>query len=167
MSETNRPPERLGVDIGGVLIDRVNDDADTSFYGDNYLQTTAVKGAFDALAKLSAQRFGHHIHLVSKCGPRVEQKSRDWLDHHDFFRSVGIVPANLHFCRQRQDKAPICEALGLTHFIDDRLEVLSYLKTVPNLYLFHPTASEVEKHVRHLHRVHRVESWDDVLAALI
>ncbi len=159
--------ERLGVDIGGVLIDRVNDDTDTSFFGDNYLRTTAVPGAFDALKRLANCRFEDRIHLVSKCGPRVEQKSRDWLDHHDFFRKTGIDPANLHFCRKRQDKAPICDSLGLTHFIDDRLEVLSYLKTVPNLYLFHPTPGEVEKHARHLHRVHRVETWDDVLAALM
>lgn len=159
--------ERLGVDIGGVLIDRINDDTDTSFYSDNYLQTTAVPGAFDALRRMSDSRFGSHIHLVSKCGPRVEQKSREWLDHHDFFRKTTVDPANIHFCRHRQDKAPICETLSLTHFIDDRLEVLGYLKSVPNLYLFHPTAGEVEKHAQHLDSVHRVESWDDVLAALI
>ncbi len=159
--------ERLGVDIGGVLIDRINDNTDTSFFGDNYLRTTAVPGAFDAIMELSERRFGGHIHLVSKCGPRVEQKSRDWLAHHDFFRTTGVDPAHLHFCRQRQEKAPICETLGLTHFIDDRLEVLGYLTSVPNLYLFHPTAGEVEKHARHLVRVHRVESWDEVLAALI
>jgi hypothetical protein len=159
--------ERLGVDIGGVLIDRVNDDTDTSFFGDNYLHTTAVPGAFDAIKQLSDRRFGSQIHLVSKCGPRVEQKSRDWLAHHDFFRTTGVNPANLHFCRRRQDKAPISETLGLTHFIDDRLEVLGYLKSVPNLYLFHPTSSEVEKHARHLQRVYRAESWDEILIALI
>ncbi len=155
------------MDIGGVLIDRINDDTDTSFFGDNYLRTTAVPGAFDALRRLAEQRFDRQIHLVSKCGPRTEQKSRDWLAHHDFFGTTGVDPAHLHFCRQRQEKAPICETLGLTHFIDDRLEVLGYLTSVPNLYLFHPTAEEVEKHARHLHRVHRVESWDDVLTALI
>ena len=158
--------ERLGVDIGGVLIDRINDDTDTSFYSDNYLKTTAVPGAFDALRQLSERRFGSQIHLVSKCGPRVEQKSREWLDHHDFFRKTRVDPMNIHFCRQRQEKAPICETLGLTHFIDDRLEVLGYLKSVPNLYLFHPTSGEVEKHAQHLDRVNRVENWDDVLAAL-
>lgn len=159
--------DRLGVDIGGVLIDRINDDTDTSFFGDNFLRTTAVPGAIDAIRQLSDRRFGGHIHLVSKCGPRVEQKSRDWLAHHDFFRATGVDPAHLHFCRQRQEKAPICETLELTHFIDDRLEVLGYLESVPNLYLFHPTAGEVEKHARHLHRVHRVESWDEVLTALM
>lgn len=159
--------DRLGVDIGGVLIDRVDDDADTSFFGDNYLRTAAVPGAFDAIRRLSADRFGGRIHLVSKCGPRVEQKSRDWLTHRDFFGMTGIDPEHLHFCRERQEKAPICETLGLTHFIDDRLEVLGYLTSVPNLYLFNPTAGEVEKHARHLHRVQRVDNWDDVLTALI
>ena len=37
--------EKLGVDIGGVIIDRANDRTDTSFFGGNYLETTAVPGA--------------------------------------------------------------------------------------------------------------------------
>ena len=159
--------ERLGVDIGGVLIDRINDDTDTSFFGDNYLKTTAVPNAFEAIKRLADKRFGDEIYLVSKCGPNVERKSREWLAHHDFHAETGVPPERLNFCRQRQDKAPICESLGLSHFIDDRLEVLSYLKTVPHLFLFMPNEAEVERHARHLGRVHRVESWEEVLAALL
>lgn len=44
--------DTLGVDIGGVIINRVNDDTDTSFFGDNYLATTATPGVFWALAQL-------------------------------------------------------------------------------------------------------------------
>ena len=159
--------ERLGVDIGGVLIDRINDDTDTSFFGDNYLKTTAVPNAFEAIKRLAGERFGDEIYLVSKCGPSIERKSREWLAHHDFHAATGVPPERLNFCRRRQDKAPICESLGLTHFIDDRLEVLSYLKTVPHLFLFMPTPAEVERYARHLDRVRRVESWDEVLAALL
>ena len=159
--------EKLGVDIGGVLIDRINDNTDTSFFGDNYLKTTTVPNAFESVKRLAAARFGDEVHLVSKCGPNIERKSREWLAHHDFHAETGVPPERMHFCRRRQDKAPICKSLGLTHFIDDRLEVLSYLKSVPHLFLFMPRPAEVKRHARHLKRVHRVESWAEVLAALL
>ncbi|HJZ19149.1 MAG TPA: hypothetical protein VJ208_03525 [Candidatus Nanoarchaeia archaeon] len=37
----------LGVDIGGVIIDRVrNDGTDTAFKSKRYLETTAIPGVF-------------------------------------------------------------------------------------------------------------------------
>ena len=152
----------LGVDVGGVIIDRVNDDTDTSFFSDNYLATTAVPGAFDALARLAAGRFAGQVFLVSKCGARVEAKTREWLAHHDFHARTGIPAGHLHFCRRRRDKAGICERLGVTHFIDDRLEVLGYLESVPNLYLFRPEKREMKRHARHLVHVQIVDGWDAV-----
>ncbi|MEU7976744.1 hypothetical protein AB0B48_32405 [Micromonospora sp. NPDC049089] len=37
---------RLGVDIGAVIIEPADDDADTSFFGAHHLRTPAVVGAF-------------------------------------------------------------------------------------------------------------------------
>jgi len=155
----------LGVDIGGVIIDRVNDDTDTSFFSDNYLQTTAVPGAFDALRRLAAERFGDRVFLISKCGPRVQERTLRWLDHHRFHEHTGIAPDHVHFCRQRHEKAGICETLGITHFVDDRLEVLSHLATVGTLYLFQPQPAEVARFRHALPRVRPVDSWQDILAA--
>lgn len=156
----------LGVDIGGVIIDRVNDDTDTSFFGDNYLATTAVPGAFASLARLAPGRFGGRVFLVSKCGARVEAKTRDWLAYHDFHAQTGIPASHVHFCRRRPDKAEVCERLGVTHFIDDRLEVLGYLEHVANLYLFRPERREMNRHARHLRRVQIVHEWDEVESLL-
>lgn len=159
--------EALGVDIGGVLIDRVNDGTDTSFFSDNYLKTTAVPGAFDVLCQLVGRRFGPRVHLISKCGKRTESKTREWLEHHRFYSLVGVNRENLHFCRQRHEKHAICQRLGITHFIDDKLEVLGYLLTVPNRYLFQPNPEEVRKFSKILPLVHRVNSWDDIRAMLL
>ncbi|MGD1003545.1 MAG: hypothetical protein ABR884_03165 [Minisyncoccia bacterium] len=75
--------EKLGVDVGGVIIDSVkNDGTDTSFLTDHYLSTTAVDGAFDALRLLVDERFGEDVFIVSKCGPLVEKKTREWFVHH-------------------------------------------------------------------------------------
>ena len=132
-------PEQLGVDIGGVIISRADDRGDTSFFSGNFLDTLAEPSAFDALARLRRERFGVAIHLVSKCGPKVESKTRQWLAHWDFFGVTGIPEANLHFCRARQDKGPICEKLGVTHFIDDRQDVLANLVTVEHRLLYEST----------------------------
>ena len=53
-----------------------------------------------------------------------------------FFKDTGIAEDHLHFCRTRPDKAPICRDLGITHFVDDRLDVLGYLTTVDCRILF-------------------------------
>jgi hypothetical protein len=38
--------------------------------------------------------------------------------------------------REREEKADICERVGITHFVDDQLEVLVHLTSVPYRYLF-------------------------------
>jgi hypothetical protein len=152
----------LGIDIGGVIIQSSDDShGDTSFFSGNYLNTPAMDGVFGAVAALVARRFGPKTWLVSKCGTEVEAKSRAWLAEHDFFARTRIPPENLRFCLERRDKAGICAELGITHFIDDRLEVLSYLETVLNRYLFKPRESEVRKFESALPLVHRVESWKE------
>ncbi|MFF5180955.1 hypothetical protein ACFY2Q_23245 [Micromonospora sp. NPDC000316] len=155
---------RLGVDIGGVLIEPSDEDADTSFFGANYLRTPMVDGAFDALAALGPAF--DEVHLVSKCGEATERRTRGWLAHHDFSARTGIPADRVHFCRTRRAKAPIARELGLTHFVDDRLEVLGYLDSVPYRFLFRPRPAEVAAHAALLPHVHRVESWPDLTSLL-
>lgn len=107
-------------------------------------------------------------HLVSKCSEPTQARTREWLKHHRFFEQTGISTGNLHFCLERQEKAIICKDLKITHFIDDRLEVLSYLIDItPHLYLFSPNSSEMSEYKKHLRKVRQVESWlelDKILA---
>ena len=58
--------EILGVDIGGVIIERKPEGDDTSFFGARYLETPEVEGAIDAVAQLAEGRFAGRVHLVSK-----------------------------------------------------------------------------------------------------
>lgn len=60
-----------------------------------------------------------------------------WLEHHDTFDRTGIDADRVRFCRRRADKATICAELGLTHFIDDRIDVLAPMRgVVEHLHLF-------------------------------
>lgn len=154
--------EVLGIDIGGVIITPARTAGDTSFFSSDYLATPPMPDAFDVIAALSRTRFVENVHLVSKCGPGVEAKTRAWLVHHRFHGITGVPEERLHFCRSRADKAPICARLGVTHFIDDRLEVLGYLTSVPHRYLFQPDAKEMARHAAHLPDVKIVHCWRDL-----
>ncbi len=155
--------KRFGVDIGGVIIDRVNDNTDTSFFSENYLNTTAVPGAFEALCELVALYGADNVYLVSKCGKNVQEKTLRWFDHHDFYRLTGILPDHVYFCRERHEKAGICQKLGITKFVDDRLEVLGALMDLDVRYLFQPRPEEVKKFARFADAVITVQSWQEII----
>jgi hypothetical protein len=156
----------LGIDVGGVLVDRVAEGSDTSFFGANPMATPAVPGAFDAVAKLCSEDFGYRVHIVSKAGPKIAGLTREWLGRTGFFEQTGVSPSNVWFVRKRIDKAPICARLGITHFVDDRLDVLEHLTTVEHRYLFlgglgqHPAPKHVPPRFR------TADSWP-LLARLV
>lgn len=155
--------KRVGIDIGGVIMDKANDKTDTSFFEGNYLESRATAGCFAAIRSIVNAVGPENVFVISKCGQKTQDRSMEWFKYHDFYGLTGVLEENIHFCRKREEKAPIAEKLGLTHFIDDRLEVLSYLKSVKYKYLFQPAAAEVEKFAAHLPDVKTVYSWAEVL----
>jgi len=130
---------RLGIDIGRVIITGDEPGGDTNFIGggtEDVLRTPMIEGAFDSIARLVAL-FGGRVWLVSKCGARMEAKTRLWLAHHRFYELTGVPESHVRFCRQRPEKRDHALELGLTHFIDDRTDVLAHLEgAVPHLVLF-------------------------------
>ena len=160
---------KLGVDIGGVIIDRLNDNEDTSLFGDNFLEATPVPDAFDSLAELNhSEQFEGRLWLVSKCGQRIQERTRLWLEHNDFYDQTGISRENVHFTPTREGKVPIARSLQLTHFVDDRLEILRYVsECVENLYLFNPEHSEVQAHQIPGRQIQQFGSWAVLKAELL
>ncbi|MFC0627756.1 hypothetical protein [Kribbella deserti] len=132
---------KLRIDIGRVIIDGSShpDGGDTAFFqGDRatLLRTPAVPGAFEAIARLTTL-FKGQAWLVSKAGPRVQQRTLQWLEHHDFYGRTGIPADHVRFCLRRADKAVHCAELGITHFIDDKPDVHEALAgIVAHRYLF-------------------------------
>ena len=86
--------------------------------------------AFDRLKAELTRAFAGRVWLVSKAGPRIQARTRSWLTARDFFRRTGVAKENLRFCRERPQKAEHARELVLTHFIDDRLDVLRALQSV-------------------------------------
>lgn len=124
----------------------MNDKTDTSFFRANYLDTPEIEDAFSSLMVLTEA--GFVIYLVSKCGMNVQEKSIKWLEHNQFFKRTGVRIENLRFCRTRPEKAQICTNIGANYFVDDRLEVLSYLNDVQHLFLSNAVDKEAS-FIRH------------------
>jgi hypothetical protein len=154
----------LSVDVGGVIIDRGNDySEDTSLFGDNYLEAKPVDGAIESLAAL-AKRF--QVRIVSKCGDRIRRRTAEWLDARNFWGVTSIDRTSLHFCYKRPEKAAICRDLKVTHFVDDRLEILGYLDPAIKKYLFRGSPGEIDRHRASLAWVWRVEGWKELAELL-
>lgn len=131
---------RLGIDIGRVIIGGEGR-GDTSFFAgdlEDSLRTPEVPGAIETITRL-VQAFAGQVWLVSKCGPKVQQRTRHWLRDRQFWRRTGVLETNLRFCLERRDKALHCRQCKISHFIDDRTDVLRHLEgVVPHRYLFGP-----------------------------
>jgi hypothetical protein len=163
-TQTQTPPQQLpilGVDIGRVIISgEHNPNGDTSFFSGTeaeMLVTPMVAGAFAAIATLTSQ-FQGRTWLVSKCGPAVAERSMRWLGHHRFWETTGVSPTSVRFCRERRQKAGIAKELGLTHFVDDKLDVISSLAgIVDHRFLFGPQTKLTPNGAFHC------ATWDDVL----
>jgi len=154
----------LGIDIGRVIIaPSTTDDEDTSFFGgtiEHVLATPACEGVYEVLPEL-VRRFEGRVWLVSKARQRVQEKTRAWLSHQRFFERTSIPADHLRFCLERADKATHCRELCITHFIDDRPDVLQHMSgIVEHRYLFGPQHDATPAGLTH------VESWLSVVQVL-
>lgn len=136
-------PYRIGLDVGGVLIDAPNNTS-PSFFGDNFMQATPVLGALEAFGELVQILGADNVFVVSKAGENTQRKTRLWLAAHGFF-DTGFNQRNLHFCADWADKTPIAKKFNLDCFVDDRIDVLGYMfSVVRHRVLFGPQPNGLE-----------------------
>lgn len=153
----------LGVDVEGVIIQRGNN-RNSAVPLAEYLKRPAIPGAFDALKQLVTHGFNpEYIHLVPKSSEQTEENITVWLDKQGFFGYTGISREHMAFCRRSVTKAHMCRKLKITHFVDDRLQVLGELyqsvPTIKNLYLLNPAVEEVAAHSQYQKKVIWFNDW--------
>lgn len=160
--------EKLGIDIGNVIIDhRAGVDVFDGMTGRAYAAIPEVENALKSIRTLRDGRFGPSIVLVSHASAWAEQKIRFWLDHHAFFEKTGVARDQVRFCRDRRDKAAICAREAVTHFVDDRPEVLQHLQgVVTHRYLFGALAELSVEQVRSM-GLTVCENWTDAERMLL
>lgn len=151
---------KLGIDVGRVLISAGDESKpDTSFIAgtlEDALATPPYDGMFDVVPAL-VERFEGQVWIVSKCGKRVQDRTLQWFERHQFFERTGIQSKNVRFCLQRPEKAVHCRELAITHFIDDRIDVLGAMAGIVRYrYLFGPQRGEIPAGMQHM------SGWTDV-----
>ena len=135
---------RFASDIGGVIIaksapsENEADQQEDTMFSSNYLNSAQEKDAFDTLRQITSSIGSENVFLISKCGELVQQKTLEWLNHTKFYEKTNIPVSNVKFCKERSQKAAIIANLGVTHFVDDRLDVLSHIDPKCVCILFKP-----------------------------
>ncbi len=154
----------LGVDIGNVIINNRLIDPEVKEVDEAvYAAFPPSEGVFNSLKPLN-DYFNCEVYLISKCTEWAQEQILLWLKAHDFYTKTGIKEANIYFVRQRHEKDGVCRKLGITHFIDDRLEVLSHMiESTPNLILFQPNDAEVKEFEQFLPKVSVAKDWVEVV----
>lgn len=119
---------RMGIDIGGVL---TRDGDPFATQRDEWDEDWEAPGAFDAVARI-AEVFGtDNVYLVSKVKPggSMQKRAEHWLHEiMGFCEWTGVPRENIVFVSATNGangKGPAAARLGLSHFIDDKLECLT------------------------------------------
>lgn len=160
--------EGLGVDLGNVIIDHVGFGTTPEFVRDHdYNSIPPVQCVLESLGHLQ-ERFNGNIFVVYNATDVADLKILSWLKFHSFFERTNIPLERVRRTNKGRNKSLICAEYGATHFIDDRLEVLSHLiGKLRHLYLFRPQQSEIEQYKQFEEHVQEVKSWDEVVRTLL
>ncbi len=161
---------RIGIDFGKVISKAGNDGTATSFFGSNYLNAPTNPGAIEVIILLCQKYGAENIYIISKCGAKMEAKTREWLEYNRFYAQTGILPENVLFCREVEEKGPLCVTHSIDAFIDDRLKVLYYIhQAEPSIIqiLFGNERRDREEYKHHLPHVLQAQTWQDVVPLLL
>lgn len=132
----DRLPPAFGVDVGGVIADLTGAATGASLLGDRPFETPIVPNALEALRALVSGYFQERVFVVSKAGPKVQERTRAWFEHVHFHERTGISERAVFFARENADKARLCDRLQITHFVDDSVGVIQHLAHLEHRYLF-------------------------------
>lgn len=111
---------RLGLDFGGVI-------------SQGHTVDDLMPGVIDGVKLVRS--FFKEMFIVSRVD-NVDSLNRvlQYMNDRQLWSQLGIPSDNIRFCIRRCDKAPICRDIGITHFVDDHTEVLTYMGSVPHRY---------------------------------
>ena len=158
---------RVGFDVGNVILRNDTDSPELSF---SQRPQYYLDGAVEVIDRTVHALKPENAFIISKCGPNMQERTLEFFDEHDFYGNTGFKRGHVLFCLNRADKAPIAADLGLTHFVDDRLDILQSLVTVDTRMLFRRQEKEPvnpkllgsgDKAIRIAH------NWDDVWDILV
>ncbi len=158
----------LGIDFGRTICDIGAGHVTTgrAEVDPQFFTLPFVNGAVEAI-KSFAPLFGpRSMHIVSKCAPESEGAIKEWLARKNFWQLTGMREGNIHFCRERHEKNPICCKLGVTHFVDDRREVLAHMSEVRTRVALNPRDDDPDEKP-FLNQPYRPTPWEKLNPILV
>lgn len=115
-----------------------------------------MPGAIEAVRKLHTLAVEFHV-ITARPETNIEP-TLDWFENVGIYDHIGSVT----FAEQ---KRPVCEELHLDYIVDDSPDVLIQM-TTPQ-----PSSTKIlfldGTHNRDIITPHRVESWNEILSALL
>jgi hypothetical protein len=143
---------RFGSDLGSTIV--------------NTATRRAYPDVFRVLKNLVKRLGPAELFIISRVNEVQKVRAESWIANDGLFEMTGMLPENLFWCAERHEKGPIAEKLGLTHFVDDRPEVLIHMPLVPHRILFNPRQEEVDQFRGRLGGISIVSSWLEIEAML-
>ncbi len=155
--------ETLAIDFGGPVIDAPGGSTPAQ-----YAAAPPTTGGFSALRQLRERRFGSRMRIISQCNEEIQAVKLYWMGRRGFLEATGMSLDRIHFVRKPEEKAEVCRQYGVTHFVEDRPLIMSFvLDYVENVFLFRPNPAEVAKFPEVRKRARIASSWDDLLPFLL
>lgn len=142
--------EKIGIDIVGVIMDRLTLSDLIRKYGRNipyryFEKIPEINGIIGAVYGIVNYFRSENVFIVSSADEALEKAILHWFEKKSILKRTGVSSDNLIFCRERKEKAIVCAQKQITHFIDDRREVLHHIyESDPSikLILFNPDEKE-------------------------
>lgn len=142
----------LGIDCEGVIF---------------YLLGGQVPGALTNLQKIVRSGHFKEIYIISRANILNRVYFRLRLSLSGFWETTGIPASHVVFCWRNKDKAAICRKLKVTDFVDNRLDVLRHLESVPRRFALAPEKNEMQKFHPLLPFIQIAESWEKLTSVLL
>lgn len=101
-------------------------------------------------------------YIVSRVTEEQKVRGQAWLKQFDVHAITGIPPENVRWCLECKDKAPIVAELGITHFVDDRPEVMKYLAPEVVKIMIKPDPVHLWEHHKDITNYTVCSDWLDI-----
>lgn len=143
----------LGIDLGNTI-----------HHKDENGERVPMPDSFQIIKELVGKV--KKVYIVSRVDEEQKRRAKIWFEKHNFFQETGLTPEQVFFCEERPEKGPICKTLGVTHFIDDRVEVMLHMPDNVVKILMKPRPSEfVNLSVYAVQKINEatiVNNWKDI-----
>lgn len=153
--------EILAINVNTLIDRKDNLPIPEMFRRHDYLKISETKDSFKVLRELSEKRFGEaRVFLVFECERDICGKILKWLSTRNIHSRAKIKRGRIRRCQNVSRLAKTCMNLGVTHLIDDNLELFTRLQ-LERGYLLMPGHKRKEKFLAL--NVWQVGSWPAIL----